>query len=806
MLRTPATTRRGGLAASTRRRTPRLIALAAAAVLGATLVPAVSSPAAAVTARDGRTEATALASCWDVKQTDPTATTGLYWLYTPALGYPQQFYCDMTTDGGGWVLLGRGRENWSFLPEGQGSSAEVAATVTGPAAFAPKALSTATVNGLLNGTQVKNLTDGVRIRRAMDAAGADWQEIRVRPATMGEWRWAIGGGYPLTSITFNGVTYTSTAKTTYTFALACKNTGLGCLDTRRTANNVNLPGFGYGSGISAGTASATNHLWGRTTTGYAVPFAQVFLRPTVRWADLTLPVVGDTGLAGSTRRVMFDNFAETQPAGVSGLANGLSTERDTEVRAFAQLGSTMYVGGNFATVDEYGVTTTSTTQPYLAAFDVTTGAWVPGFRPTLDGKVNALVALPNGTLAVGGEFTTVNGAAQAGLVALDPATGATAASPAFSVQRRSGTTTGPGTVTTLALKDQWLYAGGSFTHLAAGSPLSGYAYAKRGGRFDLTTERPDFTWNPAFDGTPIFVLASAAGDRVYFGGFMNTMNDGAKPAVRFVAVTSTSPAAPVTGLRQWVSSSPAKVQYQQTAVEVDGRFVLGGAEHAFHFYNRADLSFVRGNIANANPGGGGDFQASAVDNGVAYGSCHCILSFNYGGRTQWSTIDAYDDIDNIRYIGAYDLATGRYLTDYTPWIRTRAVRGPWALAVDSDGCMWAGGDNTQTKRRSDGTWQTSGGFARFCRNDSVAPSVPTAVRSTPSADGTTVTLSWTGSTDNRAGALRYTLFKDDLPIATTTSWKVVRPVEDAAGVYAVRAFDKAGNVSATTVPLAVTTP
>jgi hypothetical protein len=424
--------------------------------------------------------------------------------------------------------------------------------------------------------------------------------------------------------------------------------------------------------------------------------------------------------------------------------------------------------------------------------------------------VNALVALPDGTLAVGGEFTTVNGLAQAGLVALDPATGASATSPTFSVQRRttSGgvTTTGPGTVTSLSLQGSWLYAGGSFTHLAAGSPLSGYAYAKRGGRFDLTIERPDYTWNPDFDGTPIFVLASAAGDRVYYGGFMNTMNAGASPAVRFVAVTTTSPAAPVSGLHPWVSSSPTRIQYQQTAVESGDRFVLGGAEHSFHVYDRADLTFLRGNITNANPGGGGDFQASTVDAGIAYGSCHCILSYNYGGRTQWSTVDAYDDIDNVRYVGAYDLATGRYLTDYTPWIKTRAVRGPWALTVDADSCLWVGGDLTQTRRRTDGGWQTSGGFATFCRNDSVAPTVPTALTSTRSADGATVTLSWTGSTDDRAGGLRYTLFADGVPIATTTSWRVVRPAADAAGSYVVRAFDRAGNVSATTVPLTVSAP
>ncbi len=802
--------RRTSSARSTRRRL--LASGVAVTALAAGLVPVASSPATAATVRDGRTEATALASCWDVKQTDPTAASGLYWLYTPALGYPQQFYCDMTTDGGGWVLIGRGRENWSFLPEGQGTAAQVASPISGTSAFAPKALSTATVNGLLQGTQVESLTDGVRIRRATNTTGTTWQEDRVFPATMGEWRWTIGGGYPLRSARLADTTYTNTAtgaalySSKFLFSYSCPATGLNCLDTRRTVQNKYLPGFGYGASVNGSTAS-TSYLWAYTTTGFAVPFTQLFLRPRIRWADLSITPVG-TGLPGSTKRSMFDTFAQTQPAGVSGLANGLSTERDTEVRAFAQIGSTMFVGGNFAQVDQYGATTTSTPQAYLAAFDVSTGEWISTFRPTLNGKVNALAALPNGSLAVGGEFTTVNGVAQAGLVALDATTGATSLAWRFGIQRRSTTngvtTISPGTVTALAPQGSWLYVGGQFTHTAGGTTaLSGYSYTKRGARFSLSTGRPDATWNPAFDASPIFVLPSSQDDRVYFGGFMATMNDGAASTPQFAVVTTTSPAQPVSGLAARVSSAPLKATYQQTALEQAGRFVLGGSEHSFHFYDRSTMALVRGDITSANPGGGGDFQAATVDQGVAYGSCHCILSFNYGGRTQWSTMSAYDDIDNVRYIGAYDLATGRYLMDYMPWIKTRAVRGPWAMTVDSTSCLWTGGDLTQTKRVGDSTWQSSGGFARFCRNDSTAPTVPTALKSTPAADGTTVAVSWTGSTDDRAGGLRYTVLRGDVPIATTTSWKIVVPAADAPGTYVVRALDKAGNVSATSAPLTV---
>ena len=53
-----------------------------------------------------------------------------------------------------------------------------------------------------------------------------------------------------------------------------------------------------------------------------------------------------------------------------------------------------------------------------------TGAFISGFRPNLNEAVQSLAALPDGRLAVGGKFTTIDGTAVTGLAVLNATTGA----------------------------------------------------------------------------------------------------------------------------------------------------------------------------------------------------------------------------------------------------------------------------------------------------------------------------------------------------------------------------------------------
>ncbi|MEU4217490.1 delta-60 repeat domain-containing protein [Actinoplanes sp. NPDC026623] len=123
------------------------------------------------------------------------------------------------------------------------------------------------------------------------------------------------------------------------------------------------------------------------------------------------------------------------------------------MRAFAQIGNTVYAGGSFSGVKPAGGTTW-TPANNLIAYDAGTGALRTAFVPVLDGAVQTLAVSPDGKLIVGGSFGVVNGVARKNLVELDPATGDTVAGWAG---RADG-----GVVRRAIVHDNQLYVAGAF--------------------------------------------------------------------------------------------------------------------------------------------------------------------------------------------------------------------------------------------------------------------------------------------------------------------------------------------------------
>ncbi|MHA7180690.1 fibrinogen-like YCDxxxxGGGW domain-containing protein [Arthrobacter sp. MDB2-24] len=756
------------------------VSLAGALILGG-LVQATSAGAADPTT-DGTSPTSAAASCWEVKQTNPQATSGVFWLSTPALKAPQQFYCDQETDGGGWVLVGRGREGWSQAYSGIGSSAAVRDIVTGPDAFRVAQLPARTIDALLDNGRVDGLEDGVRLRRATDVTGSTWQEARFKFAKRDRWVWTPAAGHPIGSFTFDASSGSGGATSTFG-----KDDTFQRVDTRFYINSqFRAAGWAFGAN-ARGSSDSQSYIWAENTSiGSPRPFTQVFLRPKLLQSNLVRAAIPDQGLAGEEQRVLPQSGAEQTVWGVTGLANGRSSELDAEVQGFAQVGSTVFSVGNFRYVQQSENGEGRVEQPYVAGFDVKSGQFVSTFRPVLNGQVKAVAALPNGLLLVVGEFTTVNGTPSPGVAALNPVTGALSTS--WSVRMENRLTGGVLSVRSVSISKDFVYFGGAFTHLSGGTRTSP-AYSRGAARVSLSNGTPDATWNPAFNGTVVSVDA-ADDQRMYAAGYFSLSNQ--QTATRVAAVKA-APGQPAELAADWpfTSSNANEPNYQQTIKKVEGRVWVGGSQHSLFTFDTASFARLSGNITRS----GGDFQTMTASNGVVFAGCHCDDWSYSNAFTYPDPGKSWTQGDKIGFVGAWDARSGEYVPDFAPVLRGRKGIGAWGSFADSTGAVWIGGDFISSQR-TNGQVQWSGGFARFSLRDSSAPAVPGNPAAT--TDGVKDTLSWTG-----VQGASYEILRTDRVVAMSTSAQVTLPSSPQGTKYFVRAVDAAGNRSATTAAFSV---
>ncbi|HEY1740424.1 MAG TPA: fibrinogen-like YCDxxxxGGGW domain-containing protein [Acidimicrobiia bacterium] len=754
-------------------------------LVGIGLTAAVTLPAHAgsPTVHKGLTSTDAAPSCWAIKQSFPSSASGIYWLQTASLVAPQPFYCDMTTDGGGWVLVGRGRTGWKWQEVGQGTAAALRTTITGPNAFAPSALSQQVVNGLLGGTRPDALPDGVRVVRATNTAGTTSQEVRWHLTNTSQWSWEFAGGEPLASLTYGAQSATSAGYASTTSSSGFDNGWNRAMLDTGNPNYLQTGGFAYGAQI-AGNASASSYLAPGVNGSGAIPFTQVWIRPKLDDSQAGFATVPDSGTAAQTLSWLPQNAPQTFHWGVVGVQKVADPDPDNDAPAhtLVQVGNEMFVGGKFAAVQN-GAGGAQYNQPWLAAFDVQTGTWISTFRPRLDGEVFSLAAAPNGDLIVAGDFTNVNGAPHtSGLAELDPTTGQVVSSfTAYVTSPRFGATRPY--VRTVAVAGNWLYVGGGFNRLIGGPTL--FTVVPEGlGRVRLSDGTPDRTWKVATDLPVVDVYPSQDGTRVYAAGFFHNVDN--TPGIDGVAVLDATSGALVPGMNRPQFDQGNQHRWYQYTIFEDGNYVyIGGGKHELQEYTRSSFSWVTGHVEQWH----GDFQVAHVYNGVIIAGCHCDV-YDYSSTDSYPTPTNYSQVAPASWLMAFSPNGLTNLTDFAPQIgMSSAGEGIWGITLDSYGCVWAAGDIVRGAVHN-GAYDWLGGFARFCSRDTSAPTAPKNVK----AAGTT--LSWGASTDNSGAAPQYEVIRNDRVITTTTTTNFVVP---GPGRYFVRAVDAAGNRSASTL-------
>ena len=732
----------------------RCLALGLASItgFGVLALSPVAAQAAVDPLHDGLSEATAAASCWEIKQNNPRSSDGTYWLQTATMDAPGQFFCDQTTDGGGWVMIGRGREGWETWSQGNGDQTRLQTRPRTPGDFEVVQASHETVNGLLGGTKVSDLPDGVMVQRAWNHRGSAYQTVRMQFPKMRDFIWPFKSAHPV-NVKFNREWWVNGGIVWAGFGM---NTSWGYVNLIASAQNEYTMGFGYGPLASSWYDTSSSTSFFHRNGSIINPYAEVYIRPELSSTDSSFRAIGDGGTAAETQKASVSEFAIPTTWGVTGNLNGSIQEGSIQVQAFEQVGSTMYVGGNFTGVQK-GKNGSETTSRGLAAFDATTGDWT-GQTFDFNNQVKDLVELPGGKLLAVGDFTKVNGETHVGTVLIDAATGQI--DPSWDLQIRNGNAS---VVTVKAAKvvGEHIYLAGAFTHLTGNGSSS--VYARNGARLDLSG-KPDRSWNPEFNGAVIDIDVDENDSYLYAAGHFTRAHDlVAENAARL----GTGAGAELD--QSWSFRHSYFIgKYQQAVTVGNGRAYFGGSQHSLFGYNTSDMSRTSGSITMQN---GGDLQATTASaTGVVYGSCHCS-DYAFQDAYQYLALgDTWTRADEIQWVGGWDQSTGRQI-GWTPY-RLSSLRstGAWALEMGDDGALWAGGDfNFSYTSKTDGQW--SGGWVRMPARSATAPAVPANLRA---SDGNAkeVTLKWSSV----PGAESYDILRDDRTVATTTSTSITVPL------------------------------
>ena len=753
----------------------RCLALGLASItgFGVLALSPVAAQAAVDPLHDGLSEATAAASCWEIKQNNPRSENGTYWLQTATMDAPRQFFCDQSTDGGGWVLIGRGREGWETWSQGKGDESKLATRSRTPGDFEVIQASHETVNGLLGGTKVSDLADGVMVQRAWNYRGTAYQTVRMQFPKMSDFIWPFKSAHPV-NVKFNREWWVNGGIVWSGFGT---NTGWGYVNLTASPQNKYTMGWGYGPLASSWYDTSSSTSFFHRNGSIINPYAEVYVRPELRSTDSSFRAIGDGGTAAETQKASVSEYASPTAWGVTGNLNGSIQEGNIQVQAFEQVGSTMYVGGNFTGVQK-GKNGSAITSNGLAAFDATTGVWT-GQSFDFNNQVKDLVELPSGKLLAVGDFTKVNGETHVGTVLIDPATGAI--DPSWDLQVRNGNG-GRVSVKSAKVIDGRIYLSGAFTHLSGNGVSS--VYARNAGRLDLNGT-PDRSWNPDINGTVVDIDVDEADTYLYAAGFFTRIHD---RVAENAARVETSAGATLD--QSWSFRHSYLIgKYQQAVTVGNGRAYFGGSQHSLFGYNTSDMTRTSGSITMQN---GGDLQATTRSaTGVIYGSCHCS-DYTFQDAYHYLALgNTWTRADEIQWVGGWDEATGRQL-GWTPY-RLSSLRstGAWALEMADDGALWAGGDfNYSYTSKTAGQW--SGGFVRMPARNATAPAVPANLRA---SDGNSqqVTLKWSSV----PGADSYQILRDDRTIATTTSTSATVPL-GGNNRFFVRAVASDGLVGAST--------
>ncbi|MCU1570000.1 MAG: domain containing protein [Naasia sp.] len=472
------------------------------------------------------------------------------------------------------------------------------------------------------------------------------------------------------------------------------------------------------------------------------------------------------------------------------------------------VGNTVYAGGKFANARPAGAAagTNLTPRSNLLAYNLTTGALITSFAPTVNGEVKSVAASPDGTrLYIGGLFTVVNGLSRSRVAAFNIATGAL-----VSNFRPVANTT----VETVKATNSTVYLGGNFTAIGSTGRIRSAAISASTGAV--------LPFAPVADKRVRAITISPDGSKVVLGGNFTTLNGSGNPGYGLAAVDA------VTGaLLPWAVNSKVRDAGDDAAIwslNSDSDSVYGTGYHFGAGGNlegtfRSDWS---GNLIWVEDCHG-DTYSSAVSNGVVYIAGHPHYCGTSGGFPQ--TTPTWTVQRAMAWTKALSGRTANNNTlGYASWVGTPlpsmlnwwpdfitgkvsgSGQAAWSVAANSQYVVYGGefpGVNSRAQQ----------GLVRFAVK-SIAPNddgprlkAAAFVPTLKSPGAGTVEVSWLANYDRDNQVLSYDLIRDGSVLRTVSQASRIwwdRPqmtyldTAVAAGsthTYQLRATDPFGNTA-----------
>ena len=382
---------------------------------------------------------------------------------------------------------------------------------------------------------------------------------------------------------------------------------------------------------------------------------------TGRLSRLGLAVtIAIASLAGSATpaSAAFDNTPDT-----TWMTNGI-------VYSVVQEGNRIYVGGKFQSLRRCppGVTCAGGTikTVNVGALDATTGDGIKTFKVTVggDGATVYALAVLEGKLYIGGQFTSVNGEPRMNLAAIDATTGAIDAS--FAPQVGTDATD---YVRGLLSHDGMLYVAGKFASIDGSIRQRLAAFTAAGNLSGA--------WRPKTSGLARSFAPTCDGNQIVIGG---SFTKGAGTGTAYEERKTLMIVDAATGsLDPWTPDNaaiPNGVTAYDLAATCDALFVAyGGSNAIYRFDLTDDFGDIEWDLKT-----GGNVQTVAL-----YGTERVL----FGGHFANTPIQPNSNTKVKRVRFATTDFDGNAFTDWTPEFSGKFF-GPWDILVDGSR-VWIGG-------------------------------------------------------------------------------------------------------------------